>query len=207
VPIWAAVTVSRRVARRVCTSMTLMYTPKHSAHIRASESPRPQPPPSQHRAARPGERHGQRQHDAPFGQASGQHAQQRHDQHVQAADEGVAVGAGQRQALDLEHKAEEQQDAEDGARAQVLAFGAPQEGRQQHGRQREAHEDDPYRREMAGQVFHGRESRAPDQGDEQQGEDAVEVAGHSAMRLWHVADRQKRRMVRRLGSKRRTVGG
>ncbi len=68
--------------------------------------------------------------------------------------------------------------AQDGARAQVAALGAPQEGRQDHGRQREAHEDDPHRREVAGEVFHGGEGRAPDQGDEQQGDDAVEVAVH-----------------------------
>jgi AMMECR1 domain-containing protein len=92
-----------------------------------------------------------------------------HHQHVQAGNKSIAVRAGQRQALDLEQVAEEQDQTEQGARAQVVKMGAPQEGRQQQHRQRKAHQDDPHRRERDGEILHGGEGRPPHENDQDKG--------------------------------------
>ena len=133
----------------------------------------------------PRDREQQRDDDAALRQPAAQQAQQWHDEHGQAANEGVAVGRRQGQALDLEQVTEEQQHAERGAGDEIRAARTPQERRQQQRRDGETYQDDPDGRKMGRQFLHRGKRRSPHEDDDDEGEDAAQMLGHEGFnRVW-----------------------
>ena len=125
--------------------------------------------------------HGQRAGgpDVPAGLAvQYQPGNQGHDEHVQPRHKGIAVAGGVVQAFNLQPEGHKVQHAQPQAPAPFGTAHAPPQRQQHECGHAKAQPDDLQGRQVAGQLLHGGEGRAPDSSDQQQGQQPQLLSTH-----------------------------